>query len=94
MAPTPTPTGWITEPDGRGGTAYRRTFRLQGGDTTIWFARGDVRVLSAVARSGFSVDIDRPAADYVVVTFTSSRHRSRIAAAWRSGPVYDTDEYS
>ncbi|HET6214377.1 MAG TPA: hypothetical protein VFE14_16045, partial [Micromonosporaceae bacterium] len=82
-SPSPAGTGWIAEPDGRGGTAYRRTFRLQGGETTIWFARGEIRVLSAVAKTGYALDIDRPAVDSATVTFFSNRHRSRVAATWR-----------
>lgn len=91
-APSPESTGWLAEADGRGGTAYRRTFRMQGGEATIWFARGEIRVLSTVARSGFAVDIERPALDSTTVTFYSSRHRSRIWATWRSGPYAELNE--
>lgn len=92
LTPTPTGTGWQSEPDGRGGTAYRRIFRMQGGEATIWFARGEIRVLSAMARPGFAVDVDRPALDSTTVTFYSSRTRSRVWAAWRSGPYVEVSE--
>jgi len=82
----------VPEPDGRGGTAYRRTFRMQGGEATIWFARGEIRVLSTQARPGFAVDIERPALDSTTVTFYSSRHRSRVWATWRTGPYAELNE--
>jgi hypothetical protein len=91
-SPSPAGTGWFTEPDGRGGTAFRRTFRLQGGEATIWFARGEVRVLSAVAATGYAIDIGRPALDTAAVVFFSSRHRSRIWATWRTGPYAEITE--
>lgn len=91
-SPSPASTEWVAEPDGHGGTAYRRTFKAQGGEATIWFARNEVRVLSATAKTGFAIDVDQPATDNATVTFFSSRHRSRILAAWRDGPFAEVNE--
>jgi hypothetical protein len=91
-SPSAGSTDWVAEPDGHGGTAYRRTFKAQGGEATIWFARNEVRVLSATAKAGFAIDVDQPAPDSATVTFFSSRHRSRILAAWRNGPFAEVSE--
>jgi hypothetical protein len=85
-------TDWQTEPDGRGGTAYRRTFAMAGGDAVVWVAAGEIRVVSAAARPGYTIDIDRPTGDSTTVAFVLGARRSLIFATWRSGPYAETSE--
>jgi hypothetical protein len=92
-APTPTPTGqWTAAPDGRGGTAYRRTFRLRGGEVTVWCARGDVRLLGAKPAQGYEVDRDLMNPENLLVTLRSRQHTSRVFVSWRDGPYAELTE--
>ncbi|HLL65215.1 MAG TPA: hypothetical protein VK453_05655 [Micromonosporaceae bacterium] len=91
-APTPTPEIWVASPDGKGGTAFKRTFRTSGGDVVILAARGDVKVLSNAPKAGFTVKMSRAAPDNVTVTFAAPRRVARVSARWANGPYAEVGE--
>jgi hypothetical protein len=84
-APTSDPR-WVPVPDEGGGTAYRRTLRMQGGEVSVQVGRSGARILSTKAASGFISAETRFDAHTVTVTFLSDRHTSRVMVAWRNGP--------
>lgn len=91
--PSPTPAEtWSAFSDGRGRTAYRRTFRAAGGDVTVISARGDVKIESSKPKQGFSVNVNRQSGESVMVTFVSPRKASRIWAKWSNGPYAEVTE--
>jgi hypothetical protein len=91
--PTPTPSEtWTPVPDGKGGTAYRRTFRTSGGDVVVLSARGDVKIESTKPKSGFTVNVARQSAESVVVSFFGTRKATRIWARWMNGPYAEVAE--
>lgn len=90
---TSTPAGvWAPVPDGRGGTAYRRTFRTDGGTVTFSAAPGDVRVLSSGPRAGFTEQTTRLGGDAVVVSFTRGQTGWRVLVRWWNGPYAEVTE--
>jgi hypothetical protein len=91
--PSPTPIEtWAPFPDGKGGTAYRRTFRSIGGDVTIVSARGDVKIESSKPKQGYKVNVNRESGESVMVTFASARKASRVWAKWTNGPYAEVTE--
>src|SRR5262249_17951919 len=90
-SPSPSDT-WQPVPDGKGGTGYRRTFRTSGGDVVVFAARGDVRIESSKPKPGFSVNVNRQAADSVMVSFFGPRKASRVWARWMNGPYAEVTE--
>jgi hypothetical protein len=90
--PTPSDEAWAEVPDGRGGKALQRTFRVTGGAATILFSEREVRVTATAPAPGFTVNFDKPAPDVAIVTFTSAAHFSRIDAAWKGGARAKTTE--
>jgi hypothetical protein len=83
---------WTALPDGRGGTAYRRTFRLSGGDAVIMAEESGVRVLTTAAKPGYSVNVTRSGDGGVQVSFTADRKASRVYVRWWSGPYAEVTE--
>jgi hypothetical protein len=91
--PSPTPSEtWQAVPDGKGGTAYRRTFHTTGGDVVVFVSKGDVKIESSKPRQGFSVNVNRQAADSVMVSFYGPRKASRVWARWAGGPYAEVTE--
>jgi hypothetical protein len=91
--PSPTPSEtWQPVPDGKGGTAYRRTFHTQGGDVAVLASRGDVKIESSKPKPGYAVNVNRQAADSVMVSFYASRKASRVWARWTNGPYAEVTE--
>ena len=107
LSPQPTPTstptpgasaspapsdGWVAVPSGSGGTAYRRVFRVRGGDVTFWVEEPGVRILEAQAAPGFTAVHTRFDQRSLMVSFISSGHISRVYATWRDGPYAEVTE--
>jgi hypothetical protein len=92
-SPSASPTErWVPQPDGRGATAYRRTFRLQGGTVTIVVGPHETKVLDAQAQPGYTV-AQAPAGPLgVQVSFTSPEHLSRVYVNWRDAPYAELTE--
>ena len=87
--PSPTPIEtWRPVPDGKGGTAYRRTFRVGGGEVVVLCAKGDVKVESSKPKAGFSVTTNRQSPESVTVTFFGPRMASRVWAQWTQNAPY------
>jgi hypothetical protein len=82
----------VPEPDGRGGTTYRRVFRLKGGDVTILCGPVEVRVLTSKPAKGFSAVQTSDGPRIVRISFNSSKHTSRIYSTWRDGPYAEVTE--
>ena len=94
-SPTPsvTPAGqWTALSDGRGGTGYRRTFRMRGGEVTVWCAHGDVRALTVKPAQGYTVNRDQMNSENLLVSLQSRRHTSRVYVSWRDGPYAELTE--
>ena len=92
-SPTPTPVEtWAPFSDGRGGTAFRRTFKVVGGEVTIVSARGDVKIESSKPNPGFSVNVNRQSGESVMVTFFGPRKASRVWAKWTNAPYAEVTE--
>jgi hypothetical protein len=71
---------WVPQPDGHSATAYRRTFRVQGGTVTIVVGPHETKVLDVQAQPGYTV-AQAPAGPLgVQVSFTSPEHTSRVYA--------------
>jgi hypothetical protein len=83
---------WIPQPDGHGATAYRRTFRVQGGTVTIVVGPHETKVLDAQAQPGFTVQPAPAGPLGVQVTFTAPEHTSRVLASWRDAPYAEVTE--
>jgi hypothetical protein len=87
--PSPTPLEtWRPVPDGKGGTAYRRTFRVAGGEVVLLCAKGDVKVESTKPKGGFSVTTNRQSPESVVISFFGPRMTSRVWAQWTQNAPY------
>jgi len=107
LSPHPTPTstptpgasaspapsdGWVAVSNGSGGTAYRRLFRVRGGDVTFWVDEREVRVVEARAALGFAPVHTRFDQRSLMVSFISAGHISRVYATWRDGPYAEVTE--
>jgi hypothetical protein len=91
--PTPTPTdSWVPVADGKGGTAFRRTFRTVGGDVVVVSSKGDVKIESSRPKLGYSVNLSRQTSESVIVSFFGPRRASRVWARWNSGPYAEVTE--
>jgi hypothetical protein len=93
--PTRPPTSdarWIPVPDEAGGTAYRRTLRVQGGEVTVQVGPTGARILATRAAPGFNSAENRFDDHTVSVMFFSDRHTSRVFVAWRNGPRGEVTE--
>jgi hypothetical protein len=87
--PSPTPVEtWRPVPDGKGGTAFRRIFRVAGGEVVVLCAKGDVKVESTKPKAGFSVTTNRQSPESVSVTFFGPRMASRVWAQWTQNAPY------
>jgi hypothetical protein len=91
VAPTPSDS-WAPVPDGKGGTAYRRTFRTGGGDAVVLSGPGQVKIESSKPRAGFTVTIARQGDESVIVSFVGPRRSSRVWARWNNGPYAEVTE--
>jgi pyruvate/2-oxoglutarate dehydrogenase complex dihydrolipoamide acyltransferase (E2) component len=89
---SPTGTPWVPVPDGHGNTAYKRTFRLVGGDVTMLCGPLETRVLAVQPHRGYTVEQFREGPRTVRVSLVSSRHASRLYTAWRDGPYAELTE--
>jgi hypothetical protein len=89
--PAPGPS-WTSVPNGRGDTAYRRTFRTNGGDVTGYVEPGIARILSTTPKAGFVVNIKRYGDDIVEVSFAKERQVSRVLIRWLDGPYAELTE--
>ncbi len=83
---------WTPVANGRGGTAYRRTFRMAGGEAAVWCEDRSVRVLAATPKPGFLVNVTRLGEDGVQVSFTQQRRASRLLVRWWDGPYAEVTE--
>lgn len=72
-----------------------KTYTVIGGSVTVEANNGDVTLLGAVPKSGFSAkEEERSDPSKVVVEFESSSHKSKIEIRWRNGeltPEIDED---
>jgi hypothetical protein len=82
---SPTPT-WTAVPDGHGGTAYRRLFRVVGGVVTVQVSANQVEVVSSRPTKDYTMQVVKPDRNTLVVLFTSAAHYSRVKVTWRDGP--------
>ena len=94
VKPSPTPVEtWSPVPDASGATAaFRRTFHTTGGDVVVLASKGDVKIELSKPRQGFSVNVNRQAADSVMVSFYGPRKASRVWARWANGPYAEVTE--
>jgi hypothetical protein len=83
---------WTSVPNGRGGTAYRRSFRTNGGDMAVYVEPGVARVLETSPKAGYAVNIKRLGDDAVEVSFTRDRQLSRILVRWLDAPYAELTE--
>jgi hypothetical protein len=63
-----------------------RTYRLEGGTTTIQFSPSEVRATVVTPNPGFSVKTSEAEDTGWRVEFESDTHRSRLDAWWDGGP--------
>lgn len=81
--------GWTSLGDGQ----YLRSFHLTGGDAVVRAAQGDVRLVSATPRPGYTMTILPSGPDRVVVNFATALRVSTLTAAWgANGPTAETTE--
>jgi hypothetical protein len=91
----PVPSGFETVPDGKGGTAFQRTYEVNGGAATIRFAPGAVDLTATAPAAGFRVSFENRTSAQLIVTFTSPQKFSRIEASWQDdSPQAKTSEGS
>jgi hypothetical protein len=90
--PTATPSqvdGWTSLGDGQ----YLRSFHLTGGDAVVRAGQGEVRLVSATPRPGYTMTILPSGSDRVVVNFATALHVSTLTASWGAdGPTAGTTE--
>jgi hypothetical protein len=91
-ASTAATAGWEVVATGRGGTAYRRTFHVQGGDITFWCDQYDVHVMAYSPKSGYVIDYTRYSARSLLVSLLSTQRASRVYVTWRNGPYAEITE--
>jgi hypothetical protein len=91
-AATTATAGWEVVATGRGGTAYRRTFHVQGGDITFWCDEYDVHVMAYSLKSGYVIDYTRYSVRSLLVSLLSTQRASRVYVAWRNGPYAEVTE--
>ena len=84
--------GWEVVASGRGGTAYRRTFHVQGGDITFWCDEFDVHVMAYSPKPGYVIDYTRYNVRSLQVSLLSGQRASRVYVAWRNGPYAEITE--
>jgi hypothetical protein len=93
VRPVPTTSEtWAAVPDGKGGTAFRRTFRTAGGDAVVLSARGAVKIESTKPKAGFTVNTARQSDESVIVSFVGPRKATRVWARWNNGPYAEVTE--
>ena len=92
MPASTTTAGWEVVASGRGGTAYRRTFHVQGGDITFWCDEFDVHVMAYSPRPGYVIDYTRYNVRSLQVSLLSGQRASRVYVAWRNGPYAEITE--
>jgi hypothetical protein len=81
--------GWTSLGDGQ----YLRSFHLIGGDAVVRAGQGDVRLVSATPRPGYTMTILPSGPDRVVVNFATALHVSTLTASWgAAGPTAETTE--
>jgi hypothetical protein len=81
--------GWTSLGDGQ----YLRSFHLTGGDAVVRAGQGEVRLVSATPRPGYTMTILPSGPDRVVVNFATALHVSTLTASWgATGPTAETTE--
>jgi hypothetical protein len=81
--------GWTSLGDGQ----YLRSFHLIGGDAVVRAGQGEVRLVSATPRPGYTMTILPSGPDRVVVNFATALRVSTLTAAWSAdGPTAETTE--
>ena len=98
--PSPKPTisvteSWIAQPDGKGGTGYRRTIHTAGGDAVVWSARGEAKVLENTPKPGWTASVHQETQDSATVSFSFTGQRTRnayISVGWLNGPIAEFGE--
>jgi hypothetical protein len=81
--------GWTPLGDGQ----YLRSFHLVGGDSVVRAGQGEVRLVSATPRPGYTMTILPSGPDRVVVNFATALHVSTLTASWGAGgPTAETTE--
>ena len=87
----PTP-GWVAVQSGRHGTAYTRTFHLQGGDISFWCDPNDVHVTDADLRPGYTLMQTRYDYRSLLISLISTDRASRVYVSWQGGPYAEITE--
>lgn len=87
-----TSSAWEEVPDGRGGTAFKRTFHLVGGDLTVLSDSHEAKVLSSRPKPGFVVFVSHFDFRTILVSLASTTHTSRLFVSWRDGPYASITE--
>jgi hypothetical protein len=81
--------GWTSLGDGQ----YLRSFHLTGGDAVVRAGQGEVRLVSATPRPGYTMTILPSGPDRVVVNFATALRVSTLTASWGAdGPTAETTE--
>ncbi len=81
--------GWTSLGDGQ----YLRSFHLTGGDAVVRAGQGEVRLVSATPRPGYTMTILPSGPDRVVVNFAAALRVSTLTASWGAdGPTAETTE--
>jgi hypothetical protein len=97
-SPTPTPSRtwvathpttpsleWSPTPDGHGGTTFRATIKVLGGETTVLCGPSGASVVTMKPAKGYTAMQNQFNQRSVTVTFVSEKHYSRVTVIWRSG---------
>jgi hypothetical protein len=84
--------GWVAVSNGRGGTAYTRTFVLQGGEVAFVVDAYDVHVTDVDLRPGYALVPTRYDYRSLLVSLISNDRASRVYVAWRGGPYAEITE--
>jgi hypothetical protein len=80
------------EPWVRDGETFKRSFHVAGGDVSFFTTKDQVQVASSVAKTGYTVNVNRYAGDSVMVSFFGDRQTSRVWVRWWNGPYAEVTE--
>jgi hypothetical protein len=83
---------WVAVPNGRGGTAYTRTFFLRGGEVAFVVDAYDVHVTDVDLRPGYALVPTRYDYRSLMISLISNDRASRVYVAWRGGPYAEITE--
>lgn len=92
-APAATVDGWTVVDEPGGDVSYLRRFEVAGGTTTIRMTPGQVRLVSATPKPGYTMDTLQGQPDRLVVRFwTASRIYTVDAIWWNDRPYAEVTE--